>query len=88
MHKFAFGQLGWKPYEYFTSSPYEFFAASEGYFDKEDLAAANLRLASYRIHQSLVEKPLKIEDFWPLWGDKKTEDKLIMTPELYRQMGM
>ena len=52
-----------------------------------DLQANNLRLASYRIHQSLVEKPLKLEDFWPLWGDKKAvSDKLIMTPELYEQI--
>ena len=53
-----------------------------------DNEANNLRFASYRIHQSLVEKPLKIEEFWPLWGDKKVkpDDKLIMTPELYQQI--
>ena len=88
MHKFAFGSLGWKPYEYYTSSPYEFFAASEGYFDKMDNGANNLRVASYRIHQSLVKEPVKIEEFWPLWGDKKVkpDDKLIMTPELYQKI--
>lgn len=87
VHKFAFGQLGWKPYEYYTCSPYDFFAASEGYFDKMDNQAADIRWASYRIHQSLVEKPLKIEEFWPLWGDKKKDDdKLVMTKEMYDQI--
>lgn len=28
------GRLGWQPIEYYLSSPYEFFAACEGYFDK------------------------------------------------------
>jgi hypothetical protein len=46
-----------------------------------------LRWASYRIHQSLVEKPVRIEEFWPLWNDKKPEDeKLIMTKEMYDQI--
>ena len=77
--------MGWKPYEYYTSSPYEFFAASEGYFDKKDLEAANLRFASYRIHQSLVQKPLSLEDYWPL-EKKKPDEKVVMTKEMYGQI--
>jgi len=43
-----------------------------------DSQAQQLRLSSYRIHQSLVEKPLSIQEFWPIWGDKKHEqDKFI-----------
>lgn len=51
------------------------------------MRATDLRWASYRIHQSLVEKPAKIEDFWPLWGDKKKEtEQLVMTPEMYHKI--
>lgn len=32
-----------------------------------------LRTASYRIHQSLVEKPLSPDDFWPIEGIEKQE---------------
>ena len=79
--------MGWKPYEYYTSSPYEFFAACEGYFDKRDIEVKNLRWASYRIHQSLALKPLSLEDFWPLAGDKQKEgDQLVMTKEMYEEI--
>lgn len=52
------------------------------------MEAESLRWASYRIHQSLVEKPLKIEDFWPLWGDKKkAPDEIpVMTKEMYDEI--
>jgi hypothetical protein len=71
--------LGWKPKEYYLSSPYEFFAACEGYFDKIEHNASMLRLASYRIHQSLVGKDaLKISDYWPLSSDKPIEQKRIV----------
>lgn len=42
------------------------------------------RFAAYRIHQSLVQKHLTINEFWPLWRDKKTTgDKIVWgnTPE-------
>jgi len=88
IHKFAFGQLGWKPIEYYTSTPYEFFCACEGYFDLLDTQAQMHRLAAYRIHQSLVEKPLKIQEFWPLFGDKAQakKDTLIVTDELWNKI--
>jgi len=64
------------------SSPYEFFAACEGYFDKIEHEMSVARLASYRIHQSLVTKALKIEQYWPLESDKKPEVKqFVMTQE-------
>jgi len=46
------------------------------------------RLAAYRIHQSLVEKPLKIQEFWPLFGDKAQakKDTLIVTDELWNKI--
>lgn len=52
-----------------------------------ELEAQNFRLASYRIHQSLVTKPLRIEEYWPLKGDKKpTEEKITMTREMYAEI--
>jgi hypothetical protein len=60
---------------------------SEGYFDKMDSLAQMIRIGSYRIHQSLVKKPLKIEDFWPLWGDKKhASEKFVMSREMYAEI--
>lgn len=52
-----------------------------------ELEKENLRMASYRIHQSLVTKPLKIEEYWPLKGDKpKQTEKIEMTRELYAEI--
>lgn len=78
--------LGWTPYEYYTSSPYEIVAASEGLFDKMQVEAWNLRLASYRIHQSLVTKPVSIEEYWPMDNKKKDAEKSIMTRETYAEI--
>lgn len=35
-----------------------------------------LRMASYRIHQSLVQKPLRIKDYWPLPTDNDEKDNV------------
>ena len=43
--------------------------------------AAIIRFAAYRIHQSLVEKPLTIERFWPLEGDKPRENTTLVFEE-------
>jgi len=41
------------------------------------------RFAAYRIHQSLVQKPLSIDKFWPLRSDKKiTQDKIVMDNDM------
>lgn len=47
-----------------------------------------MRVASFRIHQSLVEKPLTIEDFWPIDGNQIDEEQneLIMPDELIEQV--
>ena len=51
--------------------------ACQGYFDKQKELAQMMRIASYRIHQSLVQKPLSMNEFWPI-GDDKTESKKIV----------
>ena len=49
--------------------------------------AAMMRTASYRIHQSLVEKPLAIEDYWRLWSDgKKEKIDIVMTSEMFEMI--
>jgi len=35
------------------------------------------RLASFRLHQSLVDKPLSIEEYWPIRGDKSIDSEPI-----------
>jgi len=65
------GVLGWTPYVYYTCSPYEFHCACEGYFIKVEHQAQLHRFSAYRIHQSLVQKPLSLSNFWPLKGDEK-----------------
>lgn len=33
-----------------------------------------MRIASYRIHQSLVQKPLRLTEYWPLYLDKSHQE--------------
>lgn len=58
------------------SSPYEFYAAREGYLDKLNDDAGLLRIGFYRIHQSLIKDALPIQEFWPLTTDTKKQDSL------------
>ena len=52
-----------------------------------DIEAGNLRISSWRIHCSLVTKPLSIEQYWPLRGDKVQEkEQLVMTPEMMEEI--
>ena len=44
-----------------------------------------LRIASYRIHQSLVEKPLSLDDYWKI-DEVKEMDEMIMTPDLFNEI--
>ena len=89
VHKFAFGVLGWKPYDYYCSSPYEFFCACEGYFDRLEHQAQIARLASHRIHETLSNKPLKIHEYWPLFSDKiksSRNEKIVIDDDITKQI--
>lgn len=83
MHKFAFGQLGLTPYQYYTMSPYEFICTCEGFFDKMDSQAKVIRnLAS--IVMGVAGSKERIEKVWPMWGDmNKNIDELVMDKEMY-----
>ena len=72
-------------YDYFTNSCYANFCKEEGYkLQLENLSYIH-RFASYRIHQSLVQKPLNIDAFWSI-GEKKEEIKEVMTKERWQKI--
>lgn len=62
---FALGKLGWTPREYYTSSPYEFYAACEGYSDKMEQDSLSIRMLAH-ITMGLNGSKQKIENVWPL----------------------
>lgn len=59
-----------------------------GYEDRQEDQASLLRFGFFRTHQSLVQKPLSIREFWPLPSDKKTGRDIIKLPshELMEQI--
>ncbi len=81
--QFALGELGWTPYEYYTSLPGEFYAACLGHQEKELKAAKLLRFAAFRISEAMAGSKAigPIERFWPMDGDKKQKKAIEMTPE-------
>lgn len=51
----------------------------EGYFDKRNSLASMMRIASYRIHQSLCGKDaISIEEYWPIEGEEKREKDIFV----------
>jgi len=78
--------LGWTVYEYYTALPMEFYAACEGYNEKQTDYAKVIRFASFRMAESFAGSKAigKIERFWPLPEDEKNK-KLIepMTKDRY-----
>jgi hypothetical protein len=71
----AFGKLGWKPDEYYRSSPYEFFCACEGYFDKKDSEAMMHRANATIIYRALGGTD-NIERAWPIGNYNKEPQEL------------
>lgn len=74
------GVLGLSEYEFFTNSPYVNYCKWKGYNDRFESEASLQRTASWRIHQSLVQKPLTLREFWPLPSDKKNQRDIILPP--------
>lgn len=76
--KFALGELGWTPYQYWTSSPYEFHAACEGYLVKERKQAELLRQIGYNIWmggRTKKDQKVFVEDWLPLSTDVSDNKK-------------
>lgn len=73
-------------YEYFTNSPYTNFCKEEGYYKGlEDIQHIH-RFAAYRIHQSLVKKPLTLEKFWAIEVDKNPIERKTFTPKEWEEL--
>lgn len=80
------GILGLSEYEYYTNSPYVNYCKEIGYYKRLDDLQHIHRFASYRLHQSLVKKPLNIDKFWQI-GEKKNEFEVpTFTPETWAEM--
>jgi hypothetical protein len=74
------GTLGLSEYEYYTNSPYVNYCKEKGYFSKIETKRDIIRFASYRIYQSLQQKPVSIEKFWQTKEEKPVE-KIQYTKE-------
>jgi len=79
------GKLGWSAYQYYTSLPIEFYAACEGYIEKQTESAKLMRFASFRIAESMVGSKAigNIERFWPMADDEKPKNVQPMNKEEY-----
>ncbi len=75
------GVLGLSEYEYFTNSPYTNYCKEEGYYKKLEDQQHIHRFAAYRVHQSLVKKPLSIDKFWQIGEKKEAERKQFSIEE-------
>lgn len=54
-----------------------------GYEDKIEKEDLKLGIASFRIHQSLVQKPETFNNYWPFQKDAaKPKDTYFMTKEM------
>ena len=66
----ALGELKIPPSVYYTMTQYEFFCACKGHANAERIYWENMRWGFFRVHQSMVEKPLSLTDFWLLATDQ------------------
>lgn len=77
--------MGWTVYDYYTALPMEFYAACEGYNEKQADYAKVIRFASFRMAESFAGSKAigKIERFWPLADDENKKQIEPMTKERY-----
>jgi hypothetical protein len=71
--------LGWSPYEYYTSSPCEFYYACKGYFDKEEQQMMVMRKVAQAASAGFV-KPADFDDFWPVAKEESESPSWSSTP--------
>lgn len=68
----------WTVRQYYTSSPYEFYAACEGFFDAKLQDAKLLRAIGYNIwmgSRTKKDQKIGVEEWLPFSGDKKESTK-------------
>ncbi len=63
--------LGWSPYEYYTSSPCEFYYACKGYLNKEGKRSELIRLQTFFI---LINNGAKVQNPQQLWKIESIDD--------------
>ncbi len=82
------GKLGWTAYEYFTALPVEFYAACEGYMERQKESALVIRFAAFRVAESMAGSKAvgKIDRFWPMDDDKVKPKAKAMTKEQYDEI--
>jgi hypothetical protein len=83
--KFALGKLQWSVDEYYCSMPHEFYAACEGYQERQKESAMVIRFASFRISEAMAGSKAigNINKFWPMEDEAKKEVE-PMTAERYK----
>jgi hypothetical protein len=83
--KFALGKLGWSVDEYYCSMPHEFYAACEGYLERQKESAMVIRFASFRVAEAMAGSKAigKINKFWPMEDEDKKEVE-PMTADRYK----
>lgn len=79
------GKLGWSAYQYYTSLPIEYHAASEGYMEKQIDSARVIRFASFRVAESMAGSKAigNIERFWPMPDDEGPKEVEQMSKDRY-----
>jgi hypothetical protein len=75
------GKLKWTPYEYYTSSPCEFYYACKGYFDERDYRENLVRTQTQFITAALGVKPSDFNKDWPAKGKQKNEITRVVVDE-------
>jgi hypothetical protein len=82
------GKLGWTAYDYYTALPVEFYAACEGYMERQKESALVIRFAAFRVAESMAGSKAvgKIDRFWPIADNEVKPKAKAMTKEQYDEI--
>jgi hypothetical protein len=66
--------------------PHEFYAACEGYLERQKESAMVIRFASFRIAEAMAGSKAigKINKFWPMENDEEKKEVEPMTADRYK----
>lgn len=74
------GKLKWTPYEYYTSSPCEFYYACKGYFDEREEQILLMRNVAMFASGNGTHKDF--DKAWPAPGKKKENVRMVVNDEM------
>lgn len=82
------GKLGWTSYEYYTALPVEFYAACEGYMERQKESALVIRFAAFRVAEAMAGSKAigKIDRFWPMDDETEKSKPKPITKEQYDEI--